>query len=500
MNELKLPDAKKLIEEALDKSLQFFENNQFREAEVILKQLLRVDPQNVLGLQLLGLLNHKTKEYSEAIKLFLTALKIDPDNSENCNNIALSYACMGFVDKAIEYSEKSISLNPKNNHYYSNLGLHYRQKGNIDKAIECFKKSIEIDPNYFYAWSNLGAINGVLKNMDEAERCFRKAIELNPDYQPSYVDLAHVFFLRGNYQDAWPLYEHRLEYFPPVLLLNKFYDKSKKWDGQQSLKDKKIVVYCEQGIGDFIQFVRFVPKLKTLGARVCLHTPKELISLMRQNLDVEIEEIFHEYDYHCSMISLPHLLYIDFTDPSPYLKCEKKANVENYPEFKIGIAWAGNPQHPSDRVRSCKLEYFRKIHDLPNVKLFNLQKDIRPRKYTGDSKVINLMDNCDEMRIVDATEWIENFEDTAAFISAMDLIISVDTSILHLSGALGKKTWAILPFNPDWRWKLYDETTFWYPTMRLFRQDTLNDWDSVFTKGFDACKQYTESAMAVIKN
>lgn len=483
MNSIKLPNINELVENALEKAFSLMQNDNLQDAEVLLQQLLRVDKKNIRGMQLLGLIKHKQRAYGEAIVLFAKALQIDSNNAENHNNISLAYACMGFIDKAIFHIRKAIELNPNNNHYHSNYGLHCRQKGDIQKAIECFEKSIAIKSD-FYAWGNLGAIYGVLKDLTKAEMCFKEAIVLNPEYHASYVDLAHVYFLQGKYYDAWPLYEHRLECFPPALMFKNVYPESKQWHGKQSLQGKKIVLYCEQGIGDFIHFFRFVNLLQHhfKPAAIGIHTPVGLQSLIKQNTTAEIKEIFtpEEYDYHCSMVSLPYFLGVD-SSPIPYIHCEKKANLNNYPEFKIGITWAGNPQHPSDRTRSCKLEYFKKIMG-ENVKLFSLQKETSPRKYAKENKIIDLTENCEGMGIVDLSEHINNFEDTASFINAMDLIISVDTAVLHLAGALGKKTWAILPYNPDWRWGIEGDTTHWYPTIKLYRQNTLSNWDNVFSQ------------------
>jgi hypothetical protein len=241
-------------------------------------------------------------------------------------------------------------------------------------------------------------------------------------------------------------------------------------------------LYCEQGIGDLIQFFRFIPLLK--DKNICIAVPESLQSLIKQNIDATIKTVFspEEYDYHCSMISLPFLLGDNEYHAVAYLHCEKKANLENYSELKIGIAWAGNPQHPGDRTRSCKLEYFKKLQDIPNVKLFSLQKETSPRKYMGEQKEIDLTANCEGMGVVDLSAFINNFEDTASFINAMDLVISVDTSILHLAGALGKKTWALIPYNPDWRWGIESDTTQWYQNMKLYRQGNSSDWNDVFAK------------------
>jgi hypothetical protein len=188
------------------------------------------------------------------------------------------------------------------------------------------------------------------------------------------------------------------------------------------------------------------------------------------------------HDCHCSIMSLPYLLGKRIPTER-YLVSLKQIDLGGYSDsFKIGIVWAGNPQHPNDAKRSCRLANFRGIHDLPSVKLFSLVKDTRPRIYRLNPNPIDLTDGTDDMKIVDMAPLMNTFADTAAIINSLDLVISVDTAVLHLAGAMGKPTWALLPWSCDWRWLQSGNETIWYPSVRIFRQTQPGDWNSVFSQ------------------
>jgi hypothetical protein len=182
-------------------------------------------------------------------------------------------------------------------------------------------------------------------------------------------------------------------------------------------------------------------------------------------------------------MSLPHILNLDYIPNEPYIFISEKIKIEKYNDkIKIGIVWAGNPEHSNDRKRSCELKMFKGIHDLNNVKLFSLMKDTRKRAYNDQNKPIDLTEGSENMQIVDFSEQIKSFHDTALIINSLDIIIGVDTSVLHLAGAMGKPCCLLLSKNNDWRWKSEGETTIWYPSMKLFRQEKNGDWSSVFEK------------------
>ena len=473
---------------------KFSENND-KEAEILAHQLLKVDEGNVQVIQLLGLIKYRSGDHQQAIEYFEKAISLNPENYENYNNMGLCLSSMGKYQEAIDVLLKALDRNSNLNFVYSNLGLQYRNNKNIGKAIECYKKSIEIEPTP-EAWGMLGGCYGELRNLDEAESCFKKSIELDPNHAASHVDLASIYQLRGEWSKSWPEYEWRFKLYEQTKFWEKIYDPSTKWDGKSDIRNKKIIIHSEQGTGDMIHFFRYIKFVKEKGAYVILHCWDSLKNLLEPYVDeIYVKDpseipIFTvrtsdfeipKYDYQCSIMSLPYLLNLDYIPKAPYLDCTSQFNTNDYKDyFKIGIVWAGNPQHPNDSTRSCYLKNFKAIHDLPNVKLFNLQKDMRPRMYRFQESPIDLTEGTEDMKIVDVSEYQTDFEKTAAIIKSMDLIITVDTAILHLAGALGKQTFALISALGDWRWKVQGENNDWYDSVILFRQEKLNQWQDVF--------------------
>lgn len=492
-----------LIEKAVEGGFAKFRDRKYYEAEMIVKQALKVSPDEPRALQLLGLVKHNLGEYQEAIRYFERGVELNSNNAENFNNLGLCYANLGDFSKSIECLLRGTELSPNSAYIKSNLALQYRQTGDTEKAVECLRQSLAIKEDA-HTWGMLGGCFGELKNLEEAEKCFKKALELEPELPNIHVDLACLHHLRGEWAAGWKEYEWRYELYDQVKYWHKIYDPALKWDGSP-IAGKRLMVYAEQGNGDAIHFFRYVKVLREMGVQVILHCGEVLKTLFSPHVD----EIYttdptiiptHDkrwpnyempkFDYHCSLISLPHLLGNPPVPPCPYLFTKKEINMADYSDyFRVGVCWAGNPQHPNDASRSCPLRLFRDIHDIPNVKLFSLVKDARPRAYRFQSAPVDLTAGTEEMRVVDMAPLLGDFEDTAAVIQSLDLVITVDTAVLHLAGAINKPAWALIPWNPDWRWTLTGETTGWYSSIKLYRQQTKNEWKSVFTKILEDLKE-----------
>lgn len=475
-------DILKLIEEAKNTALEKFQNKSYYEAEIILEQLLKINPDNLEALQLYGLTKYSLGNYSESLKIFDRAINLEPNNAENYNNKGLCYSGLGNYDNAISALRYAIKLSPQSAFLYSNLGLQYRHNHEHKKAILCLKKALNLNENEI-AWSMLGGCYGELQELDKAEQCFLNALKLNPNFPPAHVDLANVYFTQGKYEDGWKEYEWRFEVFHQLKVWKTLYNDSKRWKGE-SLENKTIIIHSEQGHGDCIHYFRYIPFIK--AKKIILHCAKEMKALFENHVDEiyvddpkNCSKIPH-YDYCASILSLPHIMKMKEIPPLKFA-ISKKIDLSEYKNFyKIGIVWAGNPQHPNDSKRSCKLAFFKDIHDIPGVKLFSLVKDTRPRAYRFSQEPIDLTADADEMKIVNMEPMMDSFADTAAIIEALDIVISVDTSVLHLAGSLNKETYGLLPFNCDWRWGLSGHQTAWYPSMTLVRQTQPNDWKSVF--------------------
>lgn len=482
-------NPEKLIEDALNLAELKLVEGQYNLTEILANQILKIDESNIKAIKLLGLAKHGRGDSKKAKEIFENIIDKIPDDIELLNNLALCHSVEGGTDVAISILEKAIKIDPNKYHLYSNLGLQYRKNNEYEKAIFCFEKSISLNEKSF-DWCMLGGCYGELLNLDKAEFCFLRALEIDPDSASIHVDLAYCYHLKKQYKLAWEHYEKRYDVFPQTKVWKNIYNPEKSWKGED-LTNKTLLVYSEQGMGDTIQFVRYLKQIK--NCQIIFHCSSPLEKIVLPFVDKVItndpatilpwhigkDEKIPNHDYHVSVISLPYVLKTEKTFPESYIFIEEKTDLSKYKEFKIGIVWAGSPLHPQDRLRSCHLENFRAITKIPGTKIFSLQKDLRPRKY-HDSLEIDFCSGCEDMKIIDMSPFMNDFHETAKVLNSLDLIISVDTSVAHLAGAMGIETWLLLPYNPDWRWGLNEEKTEWYNSMQIFRQKTRKNWDNVF--------------------
>jgi len=484
-------DVKSLVEEALTKTEKLLTDGFIKEAEVLIKQLLRVDDQNVPALQLHALICHKNREYTNAISILNKAIKIDENNAQTYNNISLCYLHNNQIEFAKTNIAKAIELEPLNCNFLCNYGLIQKASGDNVQAIETFQKALELNQTDSKIWESIGSSYGQEKEYDKAIFYFKKALEIDTNDLGAHVNLAYAYHLTGQWEKAWDEYEYRLDYWNSQGRNSgrflQTYRREKKWDGKSDLTNKKFVIYCEQGFGDMIQFVRFVPELKKLGADVYIDTPEPLITLF-SNFAKTRTIIDDNYDYNCSILSLPYFLNRKTPDKfmsSPYVHVDQKFDMTDYKStFNVGICWAGSPGHPNDGNRSCHLSNFRELSKIKGVKLFSLQKEAGKRVYTSMPGVsIDLTNDCEDIKMVDMSVFMTDYIETAKIINSLDLVITVDTSLLHLAGAMGKKTYALIANNPDWRWTSEGNSTVWYENVELFRQENTHGiWTEVFNK------------------
>ena len=509
--------ANEIIEGAIDKASELLMQKP-NIAEIILKQILKCDPEHNSALQLLGLCKHRMGQNAEAVEIIQTVLDLDPNNADNWNNLGLAYGGLGNSQRAIESISKAIEINPNQFLFKNNLALQYRGLGNYEKAVEYMREAIAIEEKP-QLWLNLGGIYGEMKNIAEAKKCFESALKLDNQYAAAYVDLAFVYHLLGDWKNGFAAYEWRFLYYPQMKFYHNSYDMNKLWDGKQSVAGKRVLIYGEQGLGDIIQFSRYAKNLKELGAHVIVHCPNNLDSIIKRiegvdettNKDIinKTDESFPNYDLQFAMMSFPHLLNTDQISGKPYIK-PTTTEFKNYMKkeygktFNIGIVWAGSPAHPHDKKRSIPLKHFRSIYEIEGVKLFSLQmggakrqygvtyrnmesdvaslNDVCLEKFQPENGVVDYNEDAEDMKIVDLTNMIQSFEDTATILCGLDMLICCDTATAHLAGAMGVPVWIAVPFNPDWRWTLKGDTTPWYDSMRIYRQEERDQWEPVFEK------------------
>jgi tetratricopeptide (TPR) repeat protein len=385
---------------------------------------------------------------------------------------------LGRLDEAVESYRQAIARKPDHASSHTNLGYVLRKLGRFEEALSSHETAIALLPNHPGLHLNRGnALHG-LKRFDDAVQCYNRAIALRPDYPEAAFNRATLNLLLGNFATGWQGYEARKRNGDP-----KGSRKFGKplWLGKTNISGKTILVHWEQGFGDVIQFSRYVRLLEMAGARVLFAPQRELRTLMRgldaraRIVDIDTDTLF--FDCHCPVMSLPLAFKTEIgTIPkAPYLSADGakvafwRKRLGDRTKPRIGVVWTGNAR--PDKGRSIRLEQFQRLFS-PRFKFICLQKNIAE----AERAVLN---NAEVLYPGD--EFID-FSDTAALCVLMDLVISIDTSIAHLAGALGVRSWALLPWLADWRWLLDGDDTPWYPSMRLFRQKTWGDWAEVMER------------------
>ncbi|MBB5392940.1 MULTISPECIES: tetratricopeptide repeat protein [unclassified Herbaspirillum] len=432
--------------------------------------------------------------YKEAVESHKTSLLLDPTDSYAHYKIADAYLKLDEVDKAHEHYRRVIELLPNDANSYAKLAVSLANtQDRVEEALALFNKALELDPRHALTYNNIGAIMHDHGRREEAIPYFRKALELKPNYSTAMHNLALSQLLQGNLKEGWANHESRLvtrERADVYRVVHKLFKIIPKWDGVSSLKGKRIFLMHEQGFGDSIQFLRYAKLVQELGAEVAVHVKNPLYRLFQSYspdiMLVRESDPIPRCDYAYMLMSLPHALGTDTIDDIPvlpsYLSAEEsskaiwKDKIERLSKpgnLRVGFVWGGNPEHGNDRRRSIPLTKLLPLFNLPGIDYFSLQKG----KPTADLNnlqpglpVFNLGDDCTD------------FADTAAAIANLDVVISVDTSVAHLAGALGGPTWVMLPHTPDWRWLLDRDDCVWYPNTRLFRQPEEGNWEAVIAK------------------
>jgi TPR repeat/Glycosyltransferase family 9 (heptosyltransferase)/Tetratricopeptide repeat len=436
----------------------------------------------------MGVVALQRGQVDAALELIRRAIAINADYAEAWGNLGNVLTVRGEVDEAIAAYRRAIELNSDLAEAHSNLGNALRESGRVDEAVAACRRAIAISPGFAKAWGNLG--NGLKEQgkFDEAMEAYRRAIALDPKSPETHYNFSFALLATGEFQRGWEEYEWRWKCagFPSA----RRHFSQPVWNGE-ALGGRRILIHAEQGFGDAIQFVRYVPMVVERGGRVIVQCPGELVRLFRMSLRgceiVGAGEALAGFDFHCPLLSLPRIFGTTLeTIPrvEPYLRADD-GNVERWrdrmagcsAELKVGLAWAGSAVHKNDRNRSMKLEMFGPLGRMAGVRFFSLQKG---------KAAAEIQNSPAGMEIVDWTEELKDFGDTAGLIANLDLVIAVDTAAAHLAGAMGKPVWTMLAFVPDWRWLLGRVDTPWYPTMRLWRQSLAGDWDGVIARVGDA--------------
>jgi tetratricopeptide (TPR) repeat protein len=425
-----------------------------------------------------------SNQIDAAIDALYDVLAIDPLSTAAYTNLGVAFRRLGRFEAAIETYRNALALAPEDSGLLNNYGIILKDLDSPEEAIACFRRALTIQPDATNTWLNLSLAELALMRNDEVVKSARRAVAADPVCPPAHTALAMGLLMRGELVEGFAEYEWRskMEDFPSP----KREFEMPRWRGE-NLHDRTIIVHDEQGAGDAIQFARFAPLLSLLGARVFLECNGQLVRLLSGLPGIEgVVERFGSlppHDYQCSLLSLPYLLGTTLdTIPrqTPYIFAERELTLawsqklSAHHGLKVGLVWAGNPEFKADRLRSPGFEAFRPLFEVPDISVFALQKGAGRRDLeTAHGVPQNLFDLNDQ---------IDDFADTAAIMANLDLIVTSCTGPAHLAGALGRPTWTVIPFSPDWRWMEERKDTPWYPTMRLFRQDRRGDWSTVMQR------------------
>jgi len=498
----------------LDAALEHHRAGRLDEAERIYRQILSGQPDHSDALHFLGVVLGQKDQPQLAIELIGRAIAIRPDvanyhsnlgeflrhagNLEESvasfrhaigmkgdepgyhNGLGVTLAEARLIEPAIAEFRSAIRLKADYADAYCNLGGALREAGRLDEAVAATRTAIKLQPRMSRAYNHLGLVLFDKGEYQESISAYSKAISLQPDYPKAHSNLSQVYLLLGDYPRGWAEFEWRLQV--PSIVGDQQFDRP-RWNGGD-LAGKRIFVHPEQGFGDMIQFARFIPELARRGAKVILESPPELSRLFQGFGEIVIRgEPIPAHDLHCSLLSLGAVLGVtseSIPTPIPYLKAEPRLAEEWGRRFdssdnrlRVGLVWGGRGTHSNDRNRSIKLGQFAPLASAANAAFYSLQKGTASAD-AGDPPR--------GMLLTDWTKELNDFAETAALVQNLDLLITVDTAVAHLAGAMGKPVWLLTPLAPDWRWMLEREDSPWYPTIRLFRQTSVGDWGEVLRR------------------
>lgn len=533
------------------------------QAEATLRAILDDDPSHVAALNQLGRICLLRGAYVEAKTLLSRLIECAPVNADAHWNLALALSALGGHEEAEASCRRGLALKPAstqghntyaailkaagrydgaeahyrrafeldNNlpHPLNNIGALFAERGELNAATEWYRRAIEKQPTFAPAHDNLGAALFKLGCPEEAAAFHRRAIALQPGFAQAHYNLGVALQEQGRIEDALASYSEAVAMQPDIvdarwnravalLSLGNYSDGWREhewrwrrreqpprdfeqplWRGED-LNGKSILLHAEQGLGDTLQFIRYVPLIAARAAHVIVAVQPSLLRLISASLSDSVEvkaaaDPLPGTDVHCPLMSLPFVLGTTLQSiPAcvPYIKADPLAaerwrnrlNAAAAGSIKVGVVWAGRPQHTNDTNRSISLERLVPLFGIHNARWFSLQ--------VGDRKAD--LSRISSHLIADLSGFLSDFSETAAAVMCLDLVITVDTAVAHLAGALGKTVWVMLPFVSDWRWLIGRDDSPWYPTARLFRQQQRGDWGSVVEYLHRALAEFVGSA------
>lgn len=451
------------------------------------RQAIRCQPNLAQAHANLGIVLQEQGSLPEAVASCRRALQINPHQPESRICLGNILKEQGKLEEAADCYQELLRFKPDYFEAQSNRGVVLKDLGRLEESVACFHQALRLCPEATDVHNNLGNALKERGLLEESLSCFQQALRLKPDSIDAHWNRSLAWLLLGDYEKGWPEYEWRrqLKGFP----IRSFPQPA--WNGAH-LAGRTILLHAEQGVGDTLQFIRYAPLVKERGGTVLFQCPPLLVRTLAScpgidRLIPEGEEV-PPFDVQTPLLSLPAIFqttlatvpqHVPYLFPEADLVDRWRQKLEDCRGFKIGLVWQGNPRYRSDRHRSIPLIQFAPLGRLPGVELFSLQKGSASEQVPEVS---------DQFRIVDLADQLDDFAQTAAVMKNLDLVITVDTAVAHLAGALGVPVWVLLRFAPDWRWLMHRPDSPWYPTMRLFRQEKRGDWQPVLQSVIEAVK------------
>jgi tetratricopeptide (TPR) repeat protein len=458
------------------------------ESERAYREALRLRPDFPEAENNLAVLLSSRGQFIEAEARLRNALSSKGNFPDAYNNLSDLLRIGGRLAEAEACAREAVRLRPDYPSGQVNLGNALRDSGRFDEAQLWYLQALRAEPKHPQGLNNLASLLFDLGQVDEAISHYRSALALKPDYADAHTNLALALLLGGYFEEGWQEYEWRWRQDKNRLHLREF--SQPLWNGEE-IDDRVLLIHAEQGFGDTLQFCRFIPPLAA-GRRIILEVQAPLKPLLADLPGIEAivarGDELPAFDVHCPLLSLPRILGTTLaTIPAetPYLRADPlrvagwRERLGAHPGLRVGLVWAGNPAMGADRRRSIALEQFSVLADLPGVTFVSLQKG--PAGAQSPPPGLVLLDWTDELT---------DFAETAALVEVLDLVISVDTATVHLAGALGRPVWLLNRFDRCWRWLLDRDDSPWYPTLRQFRQAKPGDWDGVLGRMRASVERY----------
>jgi Tfp pilus assembly protein PilF len=467
----------------LQQAIALHQQGQLAAAEPLYREILRAHPKHFDALHLLGVIAIQMGQPQAGADLIGQAIAVNRHHADAHANLGNALKDLGRPEEAIASYARALRLKPGSAVILNNMGAALELAGRPEESLAYYAKALSLKPDYVEALNNRGNALQALGRLEEAMACYAQVLQAVPGFAHAHWNESLCRLLAGDFAEGFEKFQSRLE-TPAFATVKRRYP-SPPWLGGESVRGKTLLLHAEQGMGDTIQFCRYAKLAAAAGAKVLLEVQAPLKSLLAAVEDasqvIAQGEPVPPFDCHCPLLSLPLAFGTRLdTIPAdiPYLRADP-ARAEDWqarlgPKTgpRIGLVWSGSAGHEKDRRRSLPLAEFAKLA-AGQAQFISLQKEVR----AADQPVLAQRGD-----IARHGETLGDFADTAALVANLDLVVSVDTSVAHLAGAMGKPVWLLLPFTPDWRWLLGREDSPWYPSARLFRQSRAGDWEGVIQR------------------